>query len=77
MKQDITINQLKARLHNQTILRTNAKLDFRVPVVLDQFVSSTVYYSSLREEIEVLRNVMFYQENEEETYLIKGCLYYC
>lgn len=71
ISQDITINQLKARLHNQTILRTNAKIDFRVPVVLDQFVTQTVYYSSLREEIEVLRNVMFYQENDDKHIALK------
>ena len=69
--QDITINQLRARLHNQTILRTNAKLDFRVPVVLDQFVTQTVYYSSLKDEIEVLRNVMFYHENDEKHISLK------
>ena len=71
------INQatLKAQLHNQAITNVMQKLQQPVKTkVIDPFVSSKTYYNYLKNEVVVVKDLIF-EEHADLKYLAVGCSY--
>lgn len=66
--QGYNLNRIKAFLHNHMIIKTTAKVDKTVPVILDQFCSPNNYFNYLKDEKLVYRDIDF-QTKEEDTHL--------
>ena len=60
----MNLNKRKALLHNQAIIKTTAKVDKQVPVILDQFCQPNLYFNYLSEETLVYRQINFYTKAE-------------
>lgn len=60
----INLNKMKALLHNQAIIKTTAKVDKEVPVILDQFCQPNLYFNYLTDETLVYRHINFYTKAE-------------
>ncbi|MGA0351117.1 MAG: ribonuclease HIII [Acholeplasmataceae bacterium] len=63
-KKSVNLNKMKALLHNQAIIKTAAKVDKQVPVILDQFCQPNLYFNYLSEETLVYRQINFYTKAE-------------
>ncbi|MDL2292119.1 ribonuclease HIII [Acholeplasma sp. OttesenSCG-928-E16] len=44
------LNKIKALLHNSSIIKTTAKINKKVPVILDQFCKPELYFGYLKDE---------------------------
>ena len=49
-KKGFNLNKIKALLHNSSIIKTTAKVNQKVPVILDQFCKPDSYFSYLKDE---------------------------
>ena len=49
-KKGYNLNKIKALLHNSSIIKTTAKINRRIPVILDQFCKPDLYFSYLKDE---------------------------
>ncbi|MFP4178343.1 MAG: ribonuclease HIII [Acholeplasmataceae bacterium] len=58
------LNRIKALLHNQAIIKTTAKLDHEVPVIIDQFCTPQLYFNYVKDETLIHRNVDFHVRAE-------------
>lgn len=63
-KKSINLNKIKALLHNKAIIKTTAKIDKQVPVILDQFCQPNLYYNYLADEMLVYRQINFHTKAE-------------
>lgn len=60
------MNKMKAYLHNKAILNLLEKLDHTPKVILDQFAEKKLYYSYLKDETKVYRNLEFTTKAEDK-----------
>ncbi|MFQ6861991.1 MAG: ribonuclease HIII [Beduini sp.] len=66
---------LKAQLHNQAITNVMQKLQQPIETkVIEQFVSSKTYFNYLKNEVVVVKDLIF-EENAQLKYLAVGCSY--
>ena len=49
-RKGFNLNKIKALLHNSSIIKTTAKVNRKVPVILDQFCKPESYFSYLKDE---------------------------
>lgn len=68
IKNDFTVNRIKARLFNLMFIKTSAKLKTEVPTLLEQFCLPTHYFNYLKDETFVFRDVYFSSEATELNY---------
>ncbi len=64
VKKGYNLNKIKAKLHNQVYIKTITKYPKPVPVILDQFCSKENYFSYLKDEKFVHRDIIFYEKAE-------------
>jgi ribonuclease HIII len=60
------LNKLKAYLHNKAILNLLAKLNTEPPVIMDQFAEKNLYFSYLKDEENVYRDIIFKTKGESK-----------
>jgi ribonuclease HIII len=60
------LNKLKAYLHNKAILNLLEKLNTEPPVIMDQFAEKNLYFSYLKDETNVYRDVIFKTKGESK-----------
>ena len=65
VNQGYNLNRIKAFLHNHMIIKTTAKVDKTVPVIVDQFCTSNNYFNYLKEEKLVYRDIDFQPKDED------------
>lgn len=65
VKKGYNLNKIKALLHNQSILKTKSKVDGEIPVILDQFCSPQLYFSYLKGEMLIYRDIEFHVRAEQ------------
>jgi ribonuclease HIII len=65
-KKGYNMNKLKAYLHNTAIISLTQKLGFKTPVILDQFAESKLYFSYLKSEKEVFKDIIFTTKAESK-----------
>jgi ribonuclease HIII len=58
------LNNIKALLHNQAIIKTTSKLNEAVPVILDQFCTPQLYFNYIKEETLIYRDIDFHIKAE-------------
>lgn len=58
------LNKIKAYLHNQAIVKTGAKINHEVPVIVDQFCTPQLYFNYLKDESLVYRKINFHPKAE-------------
>ncbi|MDD2434265.1 MAG: ribonuclease HIII [Bacilli bacterium] len=62
------MNKLKAYLHNKALINLRKKVDHPIEYfVMDQFAPERLYYSYLRDEILVQRNIKFITKGEDHS----------
>lgn len=59
------LNKIKALLHNQAIVKTTSKLDYQVPVIVDQFCTPQLYFNYIKEETLIYRDIDFHTKAEQ------------
>lgn len=59
VKLGYNMNKIKAHLHNQAIVSLDAKLNTKVPVIVDQFCPESQYYNYLKDETLVFTDINF------------------
>lgn len=64
VKKGYNLNKIKALLHNQAYIKTITKYPKPIPVILDQFCSKENYFSYLKDEKFVHRDILFYEKAE-------------
>ncbi|KFZ26083.1 MAG: Ribonuclease HIII [Candidatus Izimaplasma bacterium HR2] len=60
------LNKLKAYLHNKAILNLLAKLNTEPSVIMDQFAEKNLYFSYLKDEDNVYRDITFKTKGESK-----------
>ena len=60
------LNKLKAYLHNKAILNLLEKLNIEPPVIMDQFAEKNLYFSYLKDEENVYKEVIFKTKGESK-----------
>ena len=63
--QGYNLNKIKALLHNQAIVKTFAKLQRQVPIIVDQFCTPQLYFNYLKDETEIYRDLEFHTKAEQ------------
>lgn len=63
---EINANEMKARLHNQALLNLKKKFPTVQCFFIDQFVNENKYYQYLKNEKEIVRNLVFKTNAESE-----------
>ncbi|HHY96748.1 MAG TPA: ribonuclease HIII [Acholeplasma sp.] len=64
IKEGLNLNKIKAFLHNYAIIKTSAKIDRQLPVIVDQFCLPSHYYNYLKDEKIVYRDIEFHTKAE-------------
>lgn len=70
LKRRFNLNKIKALLHNHAIIKTSAKYDKPVPVILDKFCSENNYYNYLKDEQFIYRDINFHEKAENIHYSV-------
>jgi ribonuclease HIII len=64
VEQGNNLNKIKARLHNQAIIKTSSKLEETVPVIVDQFCTPQLYFNYIKDETLIYRDIDFHVRAE-------------
>lgn len=65
-KQGYNLNKLKAYLHNKAIINLLGKLNSEPVVIMDQFAEKNLYFSYLKDEENVYRDIIFKTKGESK-----------
>ncbi|CCV64507.1 Ribonuclease [Alteracholeplasma palmae J233] len=63
-KNGFNMNKIKSLLNNHMIIKTTAKIDKTIPVILEQYCNPNNYFNYLKEEKLVYRDIEFSEKSE-------------